>query len=95
MDGECGHGPDEQRALDGLDAVVERGLVVVGLDELESQVGSEVDDEDDAAAAPVVSWPIIELTIELKALPLEARAAPAVVDDAGVAAEAALETALV
>ena len=53
------------------------------------------DGEDAAAADPEVSWPIIEFTIELKALPLEARAAPAVVDDAGAAAEAALETAAV
>jgi hypothetical protein len=59
----------------------------------EALLAVEPDDEDAAAAAPEVSWPIIEFTIELKALPLEARAAPAVVDDAGAAAEAALETA--
>jgi hypothetical protein len=38
-------------------------------------------------------WPIIEFTIELKALPPEADAAPAVVDAADAAAEAALDTA--
>jgi hypothetical protein len=39
-------------------------------------------------------WPIIEFTIELKALPPDACAAP-VVDAADAAADAALETAAV
>jgi hypothetical protein len=50
---------------------------------------------DDAAAALEIPWPIIEFTIELKALPPEAAAEPAVVDAADAAAEAAFETAAV
>ena len=50
------------------------------------------DELDEAAAALDMFWPIIELTIELKALPPDACAAP-VVDAADAAADAALETA--